>query len=86
MRVGAQGRIVIPAEIRRELGIEPGDELMPTVVNGRLVLGTRKAALDRLRALFADIPSDVSLVDELLEDRREDVRREEAKRKRLGWE
>jgi AbrB family looped-hinge helix DNA binding protein len=86
VRVGAQGRIVIPAEIRRELGIEPGDELIPRVEDGRLVLGNRKAALERLQALFADVPPDVSLADQVIANRREEFRLEEEKRKRLGWD
>lgn len=36
--VGAGGRIVIPARIRRELCIEPGHKLHVEVTDGRIVL------------------------------------------------
>jgi AbrB family looped-hinge helix DNA binding protein len=84
VRMGEQGRVVIPAEIRRELDLEPGDELVVMVEDGDLVLRSRKEALRRLRELFADIPAEVSLSDEVIANRREEFRLEEAKRKRLG--
>jgi AbrB family looped-hinge helix DNA binding protein len=66
LRVGEQGRMVIPAELRKELGLEVGTELVATVEGDRLVLETRKAVLAKLKNLFAVVPSDVSLVDELI--------------------
>jgi len=74
--VGPQGRLVIPAEIRRELGFSPGDVLIAIVENGRLVLQKREAVLQRLRQRFAHIPTGVSLADELISERRTESRRE----------
>ncbi len=79
VRVGPKGRVVVPAPIRKELGIEEGTELMARVEGDGIVLEPRAAALKRLRARFAHIRSDVSLVDELIADRREEARREEEK-------
>ncbi len=70
LRVGEQGRMVIPSELRKELGIEVGTELIARVEGDHLVLETRKAVLARLKNLFATVPSDVSLVDELIAQRR----------------
>jgi AbrB family looped-hinge helix DNA binding protein len=70
LRLGEQGRMVIPVELRKELGLEVGTELVATVEGDRLVLETRKAVLSKLKSLFAVVPSDVSLVDELIADRR----------------
>lgn len=78
VRVGEQGRLVIPVELRRSLGIKPGETLVARVEDGRLVLERREVILDRVRSWFAGIPSDVSLVDELIAERREEARREEA--------
>ncbi len=72
-------RIVVPAEMRRKLGVEPGSVLLARVEEDRLVLETRRAALERARRLFDHIPDSVSLVDELLAERREEARREEAR-------
>lgn len=74
--VGPQGRVVVPARLRRRLGIEQGDILMARAEEDRLVLERREAILARLRNRFAAVPSDDSLVDELLEQRREESKRE----------
>jgi AbrB family looped-hinge helix DNA binding protein len=50
LRIGPQGRVVIPAEMRRELGIEPGETLMARVESHRLVLERRGEILERLRS------------------------------------
>ena len=70
LRVGEQGRMVIPSELRKQLGIEVGTELIARVEGDHLVLETPKAVLARLKTLFATVPSDISLVDELIAQRR----------------
>jgi AbrB family looped-hinge helix DNA binding protein len=75
--LGPKGRLVVPAPLRRELGVEPGDVLVAHVEDGRLVLETREAILERLRRMFDVVPKDVSLVDELFAERREEFEREE---------
>jgi AbrB family looped-hinge helix DNA binding protein len=76
IRVGVQGRIVIPAEIRQELGIDQGETLVARVESNRLVLEKREAVLQRLQARFAAIPPAVSLVDSLIAERRAETLRE----------
>jgi AbrB family looped-hinge helix DNA binding protein len=76
--VGRQGRLVIPAQIRRELSIGPGDELIALVDDGELLLLTPKQLVKRLQQLFSHIPKGVSLADELIAERREEARREDA--------
>lgn len=75
-QMGAQGRLVIPAELRRALNLKPGDRLIARQEGDSLVLERREAIEQRLWALFAKIPKDVSLVDELIAERREAARRE----------
>ncbi len=75
--IGRQGRLVVPAALRRRLGIQPGDVLVAKAEDDRLVLERRQAILARLQRRFADIPADVSLVDELIADRREESAREQ---------
>lgn len=77
VRVGPQGRLVIPARLRDALHLGPGEVLVAHVDGDRLVLERRVAVLDRLRTAFgAAVPRRVSLVDELLADRREEAARE----------
>jgi AbrB family looped-hinge helix DNA binding protein len=79
VHVGPQGRLVIPAPLRRALRLEPGETLMARVEADRLVLERPRAALGRLQRAFRDaVPEGVSLVDDLLADRRAEAGREES--------
>ena len=82
IRVGPKGRIVVPATLRRELGMEEGADVVVRAERGRLVVEPRAVALSRLRAVVRRaVPDDVSLfVDELLAERRDEVRRERRSR------
>jgi antitoxin PrlF len=68
--LGQQGRLVIPAEIRKALGLAPGDRLHLRVAAGRLVLERPQDAVSALRRLGAAVPPGRSLVEELLAERR----------------
>lgn len=77
VKVGPKGRVVVPAQIRRELGIEEGTELLARVEGEGIVLEPRSAAIRRLQELVTSVvPRDVSLVDELIAERREEAGRE----------
>ncbi len=77
VRIGHQGRLVIPAPLREALSLRTGDTLIARAEDGRLVLEKREQILARLQALFAQVPPDVSLADELIAERRAEARREE---------
>ena len=77
VRMGPQGRLVIPAGIRRRFGLKPGDTLLVRVLGESLVLERREAVLARVKGWFDDVPPGVSLVDELLAERRAEAEREE---------
>jgi len=76
--VGPQGRVVIPVAVRRRLGITAGDELALSVDDDRLVLEPRAAAAARARGMLRHLATEVSAVDELIAERREEARREAA--------
>ena len=76
VQVGAQGRLVIPAALRKALHLEPGDRLVARQVGEALVLERREAIEKRLQDRFRHIPSEVSLVDELIAERRAEAERE----------
>jgi AbrB family looped-hinge helix DNA binding protein len=67
---------VIPAEIRRELGIREGAELAALVQDGGVLLLPRTEVKRRLRGLFSGV--ETSLAGELLEDRRREAAAEDA--------
>jgi AbrB family looped-hinge helix DNA binding protein len=66
--VGPKGRVVIPVEIRRRLGLEEGSELVAVVEGDGVLLLPRAAVKRRLRGLFAGAPAD--LAGELVAERR----------------
>jgi AbrB family looped-hinge helix DNA binding protein len=74
VKLGKQGRLVVPASLRQELGLEMGDELVARVEEGRLIFEPRAAVVKRLRERFKDVKG--SLADELLAERREEAARE----------
>lgn len=76
IQLGAQGRLVIPAALRKALKLEPGDRLVARKLGDSLVLERREAIVKRLQGRFSNIPEDVSLVDELIAKRREEAIRE----------
>lgn len=78
VHLGRQGRLVIPAALRRLLGFEEGDTLVAREEAGRLVLEKPEMIKQRLKARFARVPSDRSLVDELIAERREEAKKEAA--------
>jgi AbrB family looped-hinge helix DNA binding protein len=71
------GKLVIPALMRRELGIVPGDTVMVDIENGELRVRSVAKALERARAILRrHIPEGVSLADELNADRRAEAEHE----------
>jgi len=74
--LGRQGRVVIPASLRRSLGLEEGDRLVARQEAGRLVLEKPDQIKQRLKARFAQVPAERSLAHELIAERREESLRE----------
>ncbi len=75
VRLGAQGRLVVPVPMRRALGFKPGDPLVIRVQDGRLVVESRESVVRRVQERFG-VPGR-NLVDELIAERRHEARREE---------
>jgi len=71
LTIAANGRVLIPADIRAELGLKGGDKLVVRVVDGAVVLEPVRTAIRRARAAFNKyVPSGTSLAAELIEERR----------------
>lgn len=73
------GRVVIPKEYRKKLGLSEGDEVVWTEIDGQIVLTSRLRQIQRAQALVAQYcqtTPGVSVVDELIAERRADAARE----------
>ncbi|HSU18017.1 AbrB/MazE/SpoVT family DNA-binding domain-containing protein [Longimicrobium sp.] len=68
-RLDSECKAVIPASVRETLGVGPGDEIVFTVTEGRVVVSNGKSVLDRL-AKFAG-PMWRGYADEVRRDRDE---------------
>jgi AbrB family looped-hinge helix DNA binding protein len=77
LRINENGRVVIPAAFRKALGIKPGDEVILRLDDGELRISTFRSRLERTRQHVRKyVKPGVSLVDELIAERREEAKRE----------
>lgn len=68
------GRVVLPAELRKELGIEDGADVVFSRTEYGIAITTLDQAIRQAQATVRRyVPAGVSLVDELREDRRQDA-------------
>ncbi len=70
VQIGAQGRLVIPAALRKALKLETGDRMIVRQVGDSLVLERRETIEKRLRERFRNISADIDLAEELIKERR----------------
>ena len=76
-KIATGGRIVIPARLRKELGLRTGDRVILDIDDGALRVRSLAGAIGRAQELVAQyIPDGVSLADELIRERREEAARE----------
>lgn len=77
IRLGPSGQIALPEAIRQSLGLKDGDTLVVTVEDDEIRLMTIPVAVRKAQAIVRQfVPEGISLVDELLEDRRREFQRE----------
>ena len=76
-KIAEGGRIVVPSAFRKALGLKPGDAVVLVLKDDEVRLLTPERAIRRAQEIVRRyVPEGKSLVDELLEERREDARRE----------
>jgi AbrB family looped-hinge helix DNA binding protein len=73
-RLASGGRIVIPVEYRKALGLHEGDIVTMQLEDGEIRLYSFEEGLRRAQALVRElVPEGVSLVDELIAERRREA-------------
>lgn len=77
--LGESGRIVLPAAMRKELGLKTGDRLTIAINGNRIEILSMDMALNEVRASIIEKRGSLEgLLDEFLEERRQEARREQA--------
>jgi AbrB family looped-hinge helix DNA binding protein len=78
LRLSANGRIVIPAAIREQLGVQAGDTVLMDAEDGVLRIESPISRIRRIQRELAPYRRPGILAsDELIAERREEARREE---------
>lgn len=79
VKVSPSGRMHLPSEVRRALGLKGAGHVVITVTDGQATLTTMAANLARIRALARPYaPKDRLASEELIAERREEAKRESA--------
>lgn len=79
--VNRDGRILIPAQVRRDLNLTAGSTLLLSVEDGRVVMESREQLIARIRREIAEAwqgDPDTSAADELIAERRAEAAAEES--------
>jgi len=76
LQIGADGRVLIPIDLRRQMKIDDSGRLTARIVDGELRLITPTIALEHLQRMFRQPPGAPSIVDELIAERRAEAERE----------
>ena len=76
-KVSAKGWVVIPAVLRKRLGIKPGTSVEFEEAGERIVL--IPGIKDPVNEFYGKLAGKISLTDALLEERTKEIRREEAR-------
>lgn len=80
--VTTKGQLVIPARIRRKLGIKPGTKVCFVERGGEILF--QPVTKEYIRSVCGMLKSTTSVTQELLADRKKDRDREEAKLEKLS--
>jgi AbrB family looped-hinge helix DNA binding protein len=76
-KIGVGGRIVLPAEFRKAMGVGPGDEVIVVLDGGEVRILTPRQAIARAQAIVrSHVPAGRSLSAELIAERRREAKRE----------
>ena len=71
------GKLIIPAQFRRKLGIDVGDTVVVELAEDGLHVRSLSAAVRIAQGIVREfVPEEVSLADELIQERRAEAERE----------
>jgi AbrB family looped-hinge helix DNA binding protein len=76
-RVGTSGRVLIPAKLRKAVGLRAGDSVIIRLTEEGLMITTPERAIRTAQALVRQhVPRDRQLADELIDERHREAEQE----------
>lgn len=73
------GRIILPSALRKKFGLKPGDRLTLFATDGDIRIRSMRMALEKVRAEIISRRGSLSgILDEFLDEKHEEARREAA--------
>lgn len=76
-RLVSGGRLQLPSDIRRQLGLADGDQVVMRVIDGELHVRPRRDVLKHIQTMLRPYaPAAGSVADELIADRRAEAARD----------
>ncbi len=73
LHIGSKGRLVVPASLRRELHLKPGDTVIAHAEHDKLILEKKEALAKRLKGSLKGAGKG-SAVEQLISERRKQAR------------
>jgi AbrB family looped-hinge helix DNA binding protein len=81
-KLADDGRVVIPAPLRHRLGMKPGDQLVIEAEGDSVKVRSYAGVLEEVQSYFRQfIRPNISVVDELIVERRAEAAKEKAEHK-----
>lgn len=77
-QIGARGRLVLPAAVRKQLALHEGDRVVLSLEpDGSMRLVSLREQARKAAGLYQHVAPGISLAEDLIKDRREEARRED---------
>lgn len=79
VKMSANGRLVLPKEVRKALGVKGDARLIVTIENGQITLAPMSSIVEKIQRMYREnVVHDMSS-DEFLAERRAEARADEAR-------
>ncbi|MEA2754876.1 MAG: antitoxin PrlF [Aliidongia sp.] len=77
LTIASNGRVVIPANMRAQMGLSEGGKVVARIENGAVILESIEAAIQRAQSMVRRyVPVGTPLVAELIDERHKAAERE----------
>lgn len=76
VKIGTNGRLIVPAKLRKEIGLSDGKTVVIETVEGELRVRKMEDVIHNAQERLKKYLGEISLSEELISERREEAKRE----------